>query len=105
EVVLVLDNTGSMAGARMTALRTATKSLLDTLEATKSPTRQVRASLVPFVTAVNVNGDGFDPSWIDMHGKSSTNGINFPAVKGKRPDHMSLFKQLQQDVPALKHTG
>ncbi|TGQ66691.1 MAG: hypothetical protein E5V49_05575 [Mesorhizobium sp.] len=94
EVVLVLDNTGSMAGARMTALRTATKSLLDTLEATKSPTRQVRASLVPFVTAVNVNGDGFDPSWIDMHGKSSTNGINFPVIKGKRPNHMALFKQL-----------
>jgi len=94
EVVLVLDNTGSMAGARMTALRTATKSLLDTLEATKSPTRQVRASLVPFVTAVNVNGEGFDPSWIDLHGKSSTNGINFPVVKGKRPNHMALFKQL-----------
>lgn len=95
EVVLVLDNTGSMAGARMTALRTATKSLLDTLEATKSPTRQVRASLVPFVTAVNVNGDGFDPSWIDMDGKSSTNGINFPVIDGKRPNHMALFKQLK----------
>ncbi|KRB31918.1 MULTISPECIES: pilus assembly protein [Mesorhizobium] len=94
EVVLVLDNTGSMAGARMTALRAATKSLLDTLEATKSPTRQVRASLVPFVTAVNVNGDGFDPSWIDMDGKSSTNGINFPVIDGKRPTHMALFKQL-----------
>ncbi|MBZ9669345.1 pilus assembly protein [Mesorhizobium sp. ES1-3] len=95
EVVLVLDNTGSMAGARMTALRTATKSLLDTLESTKSPTRQVRASLVPFVTAVNVNGDGFDPSWIDMDGKSSTNGINFPVIDGKRPNHMALFKQLK----------
>ncbi|QKC84613.1 pilus assembly protein [Mesorhizobium sp. NZP2077] len=94
EVVLVLDNTGSMAGARMTALRTATKSLLDTLEATKSPTRQVRASLVPFVTAVNVNGDGFDPSWIDMDGKSSTNGINFPVIDGKRLNHMALFNQL-----------
>ncbi|WP_137933823.1 pilus assembly protein [Mesorhizobium comanense] len=94
EVVLVLDNTGSMAGARMTALRAATKSLLDTLEATKSPTRQVRASLVPFVTAVNVNGDGFDPSWIDMDGKSSTNGINFPLIDGKRPNHMALFRQL-----------
>ncbi|TIT69509.1 MAG: hypothetical protein E5W63_04570 [Mesorhizobium sp.] len=94
EVVLVLDNTGSMAGARMTALRTATKSLLDTLESTKSPTRQVRASLVPFVTAVNVNGDGFDPSWIDMDGKSSTNGINFPVIDGKRPNHMALFRQL-----------
>ncbi|BCG95876.1 pilus assembly protein [Mesorhizobium sp. 131-2-1] len=105
EVVLVLDNTGSMAGARISALRQATKSLLDYLEAAKSPTREVRASLVPFVTAVNVDGPEFDPSWIDMNGKSSTNGINFPAVKGKRPDHMSLFKQLQQDVPALKHTG
>lgn len=94
EVVLVLDNTGSMAGARMTALRTATKSLLDTLEATKSPTRQVRASLVPFVTAVNINGDGFDPAWIDMDGKSSTNGINFPLIDGKRPNHMALFRQL-----------
>jgi len=105
EVVLVLDNTGSMAGARISALRQATKSLLDYLEAAKSPTREVRASLVPFVTAVNVDGPEFDPFWIDMNGKSSTNGINFPAVKGKRPDHMSLFKQLQQDVPALKHTG
>ncbi|RUX93106.1 MULTISPECIES: pilus assembly protein [unclassified Mesorhizobium] len=96
EVVLVLDNTGSMAGARMTALRTATKSLLDTLESTKSPTRQIRASLVPFVTAVNVDGDEFDPSWIDMDGKSSTNGINFPVIDGKRPNHMALFKQLKQ---------
>lgn len=96
EVVLVLDNTGSMAGARITALRQATKSLLDYLEAVKSPTRQVRASLVPFVTAVNVNGAEFDPSWIDMDGKSSTNGINFPVIDGKRPNHMALFKQLGQ---------
>ncbi|BCM18452.1 pilus assembly protein [Mesorhizobium sp. J8] len=96
EVVLVLDNTGSMAGARIGALRTATKSLLDYLEAAKSPTRSVRASLVPFVTAVNVNGPEFDPSWIDMDGKSSTNGVNFPVVDGKRPNHMALFRQLGQ---------
>ncbi|CDX56117.1 conserved exported hypothetical protein [Mesorhizobium plurifarium] len=96
EVVLVLDNTGSMAGARITALRTATKSLLDYLEAVKSPTRSVRASLVPFVTAVNVNGPEFDPSWIDMDGKSSTNGVNFPMIDGKRPNHMALFRQLGQ---------
>ncbi|MFD2057843.1 pilus assembly protein TadG-related protein [Mesorhizobium calcicola] len=96
EVVLVLDNTGSMAGARMTALRTATSALLDTLESAKSPTRQIRASLVPFVTAVNVDGDEFDPSWIDMDGKSSTNGVNFPVIDGKRPNHMALFKQLKE---------
>ncbi|TPJ35768.1 pilus assembly protein [Mesorhizobium sp. B2-8-3] len=96
EVVLVLDNTGSMAGARIAALRTATKSLLDYLEAVKSPTRSVRASLVPFVTAVDVNGPEFDPSWIDMDGRSSTNGVNFPIIGGKRPNHMALFKQLGQ---------
>lgn len=108
EVVLVLDNTGSMAGARMTALRTATKSLLDTLESTKSPTRQIRASLVPFVTAVNVDGDEFDPSWIDMDGKSSTNGINFPVIDGKRLNHMALFKQLKMTgwtAPGWNGTG
>nr|WP_245276102.1 pilus assembly protein [Mesorhizobium sp. LNHC220B00] len=108
EVVLVLDNTGSMAGARIAALRTATKSLLDTLEATKSPTREVRASLVPFVTAVNVNGDEFDPSWVDMDGKSSTNGVNFPVVDGKRPNHMALFKQLKENgwtEPGWNGTG
>ncbi|MDX8526861.1 pilus assembly protein [Mesorhizobium sp. MSK_1335] len=96
EVVLVLDNTGSMAGARITALRQASKSLLDYLEAVKSPTRPVRASLVPFVTAVNVDGPDFDPSWIDMDGKSSANGVNFPIVDGKRPNHMALFRQLGQ---------
>ncbi|MFD1987886.1 pilus assembly protein TadG-related protein [Mesorhizobium newzealandense] len=96
EVVLVLDNTGSMAGARMTALRTATNSLLNTLEAEKSPTRDIRASLVPFVTAVNVDGDEFDPSWIDMDGKPSINGVNFPVIDGKRPHHMALFKQLKE---------
>lgn len=105
EVVLVLDNTGSMAGARITALRQATTSVLDYLEAVKSPTRPVHASLVPFVTAVNVNGPEFDPAWIDMDGQSSTNGVNFEPVDGKRPDHMTLFKELEEDVPVSKRTG
>lgn len=97
EVVLVLDNTGSMAGARIAALKTATDKLLTDLETVQSPTRQVHVALVPFVTAVNVNGAEFDPSWIDMDGKSSTNGINFPVIKGKRPNHMALFRQLMRD--------
>lgn len=106
EVVLVLDNTGSMAGAKIAALKTATDNLLKTLEAAQSSTRKVHVALVPFVTAVNVNGDGFDPSWIDMDGKSSTNGINFPAINGKRPNHMALFRQLMKDpASAAKLTG
>ncbi|MBZ9852612.1 pilus assembly protein [Mesorhizobium sp. CA13] len=106
EVVLVLDNTGSMAGAKIAALKTATDNLLKYLEAAQSPTRKVRVALVPFVTAVNVNGDGFDPSWIDMDGKSSTNGINFPIIKGRRPNHMALFRQLMKDpASAARLTG
>ena len=106
EVVLVLDNTGSMAGAKIAALKTATDNLLKQLESAQSPTRKVHVSLVPFVTAVNVNGDGFNPSWIDMDGKSSTNGVNFPTINGKRPNNMALFRQLMKDpASATRLTG
>ncbi|MER9066968.1 pilus assembly protein [Mesorhizobium sp. M0902] len=95
EVVLVLDNTGSMASNdRIGALRTAATALIDMLEAAKSPTRSVRVAVVPFVTAVNVKGEDYDPAWIDMAGKSPNNGANFPLVGGKRVNHMDLFKQL-----------
>jgi Flp pilus assembly protein TadG len=97
EIVLVLDNTGSMAGAKIKALRDATKALLDNLEGAKSPNRSVTAALVPFVTAVNVNGEEFDPSWIDMDGKSPNNGVNFPLMPdGKRVNHMDLFRDLAE---------
>jgi Flp pilus assembly protein TadG len=97
EVVMVLDNTGSMAGAKIKALRDASKALLDDLDQAKSPNRKITAALVPFVTAVNVNGEEFDPSWIDMDGKSPNNGANFPLMPdGKRVNHMDLFRDLAQ---------
>lgn len=41
-----------------------------------------------------------------MDGKSSTNGINFPIINGKRPNHMALFRQLMKDpASAAKLTG
>lgn len=95
EVALVLDNTGSMAGARISALRTAATALVNMLEATKTPQRKVHVAIVPFVTAVNVKGEEFDPSWIDTTGLSSNNGLNFPLVNGKRVNHMDLFGQLK----------
>jgi Flp pilus assembly protein TadG len=98
EVVLVLDNTGSMASNnRIGALRTAATALVNMLETAKSNARKVRVAVVPFVTAVNVKGADFDSSWIDTTGLSSNNGLNFPLVNGKRVSHMALFGQLGVD--------
>jgi Flp pilus assembly protein TadG len=98
EVVLVLDNTGSMAtNNRIGALRTAATSLIGMLEAARSPRRNIRVAVVPFVTAVNIKGEEYDPSWIDMDGKSPNNGINFPLIAGRRINHMDLFRQLGVD--------
>lgn len=90
EVVLALDNTGSMAGARIAALRTAAASLIDILENVRSTTREVRVALVPFVTAVNVKGEGFDMDWIDQEGRAPLNGANF----ANKADHLGMFAKL-----------
>ena len=109
EVVMALDNTGSMGAARMAELRKAATSLVDILTLAHSPDsepkRVVKAALVPFVTAVNVKGEGFKPSWIDglwddsakryqMHGHVH-HGVNFDTKpNGPRYSHMELFKEL-----------
>ena len=92
--------TGSMAGAKSPRSRQDQQPAQPTRSGTVT-TRKVHVVVVPFVTAVNVNGDGFDPAWIDMDGKSSTDGINFPTINGKRPNHMALFRQLMKD-PACR---
>lgn len=104
EVVMALDNTGSMGAARMKELRKAATSLVDILSTVhmpdSEPKRVVKAALVPFVTAVNVKGEGFDWSWIDNYvdpvtllNKSygaSYHGSSFTP----RTNHLELFKAL-----------
>lgn len=81
EVALVLDNTGSMAGTKMTTLKSAAKDLVDKLDAAgKRSTAKdpIQISLVPFSSTVRVakdvsvknyntttrTGPGI-PSWLD----------------------------------------
>jgi len=94
EIVLALDNTGSMGEARMVELRKAATSLIDILSTVHapngSPKREVKAALVPFVTAVNVKGTGFKSSWIDTTALSPTHGVNFQP----RTNHLDLFTKL-----------
>jgi Flp pilus assembly protein TadG len=106
EVALVLDNTGSMGDSNMKALREAATDLIVTLEdeKVKKPDRKIRAALVPFVTAVNVNGVGFKEGWIDKRASiiatdPSLNGVNFDFdATGNRVGHWELFRQLRDEA-------
>jgi Flp pilus assembly protein TadG len=77
EIAMVLDNTGSMGQAGINALKKASKALLDAVESEGDPRQDVRVGLVPFVTAVNIKGEGYDEAWIDTRGEAVYNGWNF----------------------------
>jgi Flp pilus assembly protein TadG len=65
-VALVLDNTGSMADAgKMTALKSATQSLLTQLRSAASTNGDVYVSIIPFVKDVNLGAANYNSSWID----------------------------------------
>jgi hypothetical protein len=77
EIAVVLDNTGSMGSGGINALKRASHALVDAVEGGRGEGQDIRISLVPFVTAVNIKGEGFDPAWIDMDGQALYNGWNF----------------------------
>jgi Flp pilus assembly protein TadG len=73
-VALVLDNTGSMADAgKMTALKSATNSLLTQLQSAVTTNGDVYVSIVPFVKDVNVGASNYVASWIDWTDWDSNN--------------------------------
>jgi Flp pilus assembly protein TadG len=147
EVALVLDNTGSMncagvvsscalnwsapaADSRITALKTAAKSLVDILmEDDMDDPDQIKIALVPFETAVNVasaaTGDlgtvANWPSWIDNNvgtgSLANWNGRNFDkwnqssnaactsGTNCKVVGHRWLFDKLKADKSTVKWAG
>ncbi len=71
EVALVLDNSGSMEGSKLTSLETAAKKLVDTLYEPAGSSAFVKFSLVPFTGTVNVGADEhIDADWMDGDGLS-----------------------------------
>ncbi|MBO6551041.1 MAG: pilus assembly protein, partial [Rhizobiales bacterium] len=71
EVALVLDNTGSMSGSKLSSLKTAAKTLTDTLYATDGMSEYVEMALVPFAGAVNIGSLNKTASWVDVDGDSA----------------------------------
>jgi Flp pilus assembly protein TadG len=101
EVVMVLDNTGSMNNGsnRIGNLRAAARQLVATLRTAATGDRTVKIALVPFVTMVNVKGSGFDMAWMDTTAQNPLHGANFdpPAGSpaGTKVNHFTLFNNLQ----------
>jgi Flp pilus assembly protein TadG len=72
ELALALDNTGSMAqSGKLTQLKTAAHNLLSTLQGAAKQPGDVKVSIIPFDTTVNVGTGYKDQFWIDY----SVNGI------------------------------
>ncbi len=69
EVALALDNTGSMASSgKMTELKKAVKTLLDTLQKAATKPDDVKVAIIPFDTTVRVSDGSNPPSWVRFDG-------------------------------------
>lgn len=77
ELALVLDNTGSMAtNSRMTALKDASKLLIDTLIPAGAHEDNVKISIVPYDITVNIGSSYGNESWLDESNGSQSNKKN-----------------------------
>jgi Flp pilus assembly protein TadG len=78
-VALVLDNTGSMAeSGKMTALKSATNSLLTQLQSAATNNGDVYVSIIPFVKDVNLDPSNWNSDYIYWGTAPTDNNSNNP---------------------------
>lgn len=80
EMALVLDNSTSMRGTKITALRNSAAELVESLHKRVlriSEDDAVRFALVPFGASVNVGTAHANASWMDTQGRSPVHHENF----------------------------
>lgn len=113
EVVLVLDNTGSMQGAKITNLKTAATSLVNKLEeASKLSTvaNPLRIGLVPFSNTVRfplVASPTRSNNKLSMSGYTGTNqaALGVPAfIDPKGQSHWDAATSTNNDIFDVKYT-
>jgi Flp pilus assembly protein TadG len=87
ELALALDNTGSMSSnSKMSNLKTAAKNLIATLKKASKKDGDIKISIIPFDTTVNLgvaykNEEWFDWDQIDCNGNQNGNGCNGNSAK------------------------
>lgn len=72
EVALVLDNTASMSGTKLTTLKSASKTLIDTVYKGVNADQFVKIGVVPFAAYVNVGQGNRSASWMSVPANSTT---------------------------------
>lgn len=97
EVALVLDNTGSMAGAKLTNTKAAAIDLINRLEAADGrsiETDAIKISLVPFSQTVRVHQGGTNtpPSWMS----NATNHTGATGSQGLFDEGVGRFTLFQR---------
>ncbi len=91
EIVLVMDNTGSMS-SRIHGLRNAAHGLLDELSLSPNFEERVRVGFVHYVTAVNIKAaSGFDMAWMDTQARARYHGMSFQGFPENKVNHFDLF--------------
>jgi Flp pilus assembly protein TadG len=89
EIVLVIDNSGSMATSaggksKMQSAKEAANKLIDAMMGTQSSAAKTKFSVVPFTLAVNVGSQYANAGWMDLEGKSSIHWENIDRTLDKK---------------------
>ena len=100
EVVMVLDNTGSMGGDKIVALRDAATELVNILFGEETTPEKLKVGLVPFAAAVNIGTDVMGKTIMDENGLSSIHGENFDETSSE----VNIF-DLYDEIPNRAWTG
>ena len=82
DIALVLDNTGSMRGSKLAALKAASNDLVDILYQDPNLSRGTQLGLVPFASWVNVGADQIELASLDLRGVSDQNDLYFTNNQG-----------------------
>ena len=114
EIALVLDNTGSMAGTKLSTLKTESKKLIDKLTAAaarSSDPDALKIALVPFSNTVRVqattviSGSAYDdvlhsgasiPTWIDPEAKNRWSAGRKDIFDGFYTDRFTMMRRVGQ---------
>jgi Flp pilus assembly protein TadG len=78
ELVLVLDNTGSMSNdGKLEALEEAASEMTDILFGEENQSQSLKVAVVPFSSTVNVGAQYTDAEWVDHDGLNDISHLNF----------------------------